>query len=50
VSNTSCDHMFAFALCPTLRTGVMLGLDRLMLNVIGWAADKNRESHEGSSR
>src|SRR5262245_1900493 len=27
VSNTSCDHRFAFALCPTLRTGVMLELD-----------------------
>jgi len=50
VSNTSCDHMLAFSLCPTLRTGVMRGLDRLVLNVIGLAADKNRESHGGSSR
>ena len=40
----------AFALDPTLRTGVMLGLNRLMLNVVGLAADKNRESHGGSSR
>jgi hypothetical protein len=49
VRNTSCDHMLAFALCPTLRTGGMLGLDRLVLHVIGLAAEKNRESPGGSS-
>jgi len=47
VSNTSCYHMLTFSLCPTLRTGVMLRLDRLVLHVIGLAADKIGISHRG---
>jgi hypothetical protein len=38
VSNPSCDHMRAFPLLATLRTGVMLRFDRLVLHLIGLAA------------
>src|SRR5262249_35413602 len=49
VRNASDDHLLAFALLAALRTGVMLGLDRLVLNIIGLAADYIGESHRGSS-
>ena len=49
VRNASDDHLLAFALLAALRTGVMLGLDRLVLHIIGWAADYIGESHRGSS-
>src|SRR5215510_12130594 len=50
VSNTSRDHVLAFPFLATLRTGVMLGLERLVLNLIVLAADDRGVSHGGSSR
>jgi len=49
VRNASCHHPFPFALLAALRTGVILGLDRSVLHIIGLAADKIGESHKGSS-
>src|SRR5262245_11597308 len=50
VSNTSRDHVLAFAFFTTLRTGVLFGLDRLVLHLIGLAADDRGVAHRGSSR
>src|SRR5678816_672840 len=39
MSNASREHVLTVALLATLRTGVMLGFDRLVLNIIVLSAD-----------
>jgi hypothetical protein len=39
VSNASSDHVRAFPFLTILRTGVMLGFDRLVLNIIVLTAE-----------
>jgi hypothetical protein len=48
VRHTSRAHVLAFAFYPALRTRVILGLDRLMLHIIGLTADKIGISHRGA--
>ena len=50
VRNASCHHALPFALRPALWTGIILGLDRLVLKRIGLAADHIGISHHGLLR
>src|SRR4030095_1742380 len=47
VRNASCHHALPFALRPALWTGIILGLARLVLKIIGLAADHIGISHRG---
>jgi hypothetical protein len=50
VRNASCHHALPFALRPALWTGIIRGLDRLVLKIIGLAADYLGISHRGLLR
>ena len=49
VANRARGRVFAFGLKATLWTGVILGRDDQMLDIIILSADQLGESHEGSS-
>src|SRR5207253_6476207 len=45
--NATRNHLLPFAFLPALRTGVVLGLDRFVFNIVGLTADKLSKSHWG---
>ena len=47
--DTSGDDLLAFAFLTALRAGIIFGLNRVSLNIIGLVADRFCESHKGSS-
>src|SRR5918992_3711186 len=47
--DTSAQDTLAFAFLATVGTGIILGLNRVTLNIIVWVADPLGESHAGSS-
>jgi hypothetical protein len=46
--DTSAQDTLAFAFLATVGTGIILGLNRVTLNIIVWVADPLGESHKGS--
>ena len=49
MTDASGEDALAFAFAATLGTGMVLGLNRMALNIIALAADQLGVSHEGSS-
>jgi hypothetical protein len=49
MTDASREGALAFAFAATLGTGVVLGLNRVALNIIILAADQLGVSHQGSS-